>query len=212
MVTVACVLKGGGPYNPEWVRRLYVGVDSNLGRFRFVCLTDSHKTHFRDLPGVDVIPLKHGWPGWWSKLELFRPDVFRPEDRILYLDLDTLIYGDLEEIAAYEGSFAMLSDFYRPQTVASGVMAWGGEDGYEVYERFLAGGARPQPGRSDPFYARVFGSGIARLQSLFPGQIFSLKAHCMKGPPRGARLICFHGRPRPNDPMAGWAHKAWSAL
>src|SRR5690606_28347529 len=51
-----------------------------------------------------------------------------------------------------------------------------------------------------------------RLQDLFPGQIVSFKVHATKGPPRGARLVCGHGKPRFSDPAAGWAHQAWASL
>nr|WP_145924153.1 hypothetical protein [Halomonas elongata] len=39
-------------------------------------------------------PLAHGWPGWWSKLELFRPH----GGDLLYLDLDTVVRGDLQPL------------------------------------------------------------------------------------------------------------------
>lgn len=85
-LTVACVLKSGGHYDAEYVERLRDGVRNNLIiPYRFVCLSDV------DVP-CERIELKYDLPGWWSKMELFRPDI--PED-ILYFDLDTVIVGDL---------------------------------------------------------------------------------------------------------------------
>ena len=40
-LTVACVLKTGGCYNAEYVRRLKCGVDAHLRGHRFVCLSDT---------------------------------------------------------------------------------------------------------------------------------------------------------------------------
>ena len=36
-----------------------------------------------------------------------------------------------------------------------------------------------------------------RWQDVVPGQVVSYKVHCAKGVPPGARIICFHGQPRP---------------
>jgi hypothetical protein len=37
----------------------------------------------------------------------------------------------------------------------------------------------------------------ARWQDAVPGQVVSYKVHCQKGVPPDARVICFHGAPRP---------------
>lgn len=206
MVTVACVLNsrtsagaGGTCYTPEWVWRLKRQVNRWLPDATFRYLSDV-------APGPWRIPLEHDWPGWWAKLELFRPHIFAGP--VLYLDLDTLIVGDLSRIASYRGPFAMLSDFYKPASLASGVMAWTpGPHTEAIYHRFREG-VRTFEGRSDRWYARNAPT-ADRLQDLYPGEIVSLKAHARKGVPDGARLVCGHGNPRLSDPRAGWAHRAW---
>jgi hypothetical protein len=55
----------------------------------FICLSDI------PVPGVDCIPLEYDWPGWWSKLEVFRPDL---HGDLLFTDLDNVILGDLTNI------------------------------------------------------------------------------------------------------------------
>ena len=200
---VACVYRTGGIYTREWVSALRRA----LGRwmptgYRFVCLTDdlSVEPYWR-------IPLVHNWPGWFSKVELFRPGLF--VGPVLYMDLDTLPVGDLSDIAGYRGPFAMLTDFYREQrrAVASGVMAWTpGPHTEAIYEAFVR-----EPmlnGRSDYWYAK-HAPDPDRLQELFPGQIVSFKKHARTGPPRNARLVCGHGKPRFSSPAAGWAHEEW---
>src|SRR6056297_1694046 len=88
MITVACVLKSGGDFDVRDVWALQEGVTSHLHEpHRFVCLSDV------DIEGVDTIPLVHGWPGWWSKMELCRPGaVMGP---LLFCDLDMVIIDDL---------------------------------------------------------------------------------------------------------------------
>ena len=62
--------------------------------------------------------------GWWNKLYLFKDGLFPKGDRILYFDLDTVITGRLDEIASYDGNFAILRDWLEPEIVNSSVMAW----------------------------------------------------------------------------------------
>lgn len=94
----------------------------------------------------------------------------------------------------------------------SGVMAWTpGKHTEAVYRAY-----RKNPttrGGDGPFIRRHVDHEY--LQDLYPGQITSLKVHAdprtAKGPPKGARLVCGHGKPRFSDPRAGWAHHAWRA-
>lgn len=202
MITVACVLRSGGVYTPDWVYALRRGVARHLDRFDFVCLSDTPLA-------VPWVALKHDWPGWFAKLELFRPGLFTGP--VLYFDLDTLIVGDLTDLASYAGRFAMLSDFYRPQMAASGVMAWTpGPHTEAIYHAFCKEPRIPG-GRSDYWYAK-HAPRPERLQALYPGQIVSFKAHARNRVPEGARLVCGHGRPRFSDPAAGWAHQEWVEL
>lgn len=202
---VACVLRYGGDYGPEYVARLREGVRRYLSGARFVCLSDG------EVP-CERIPLTTRWPGWLSKLEIFRPGLF--DGPVLYLDLDTAVTGSLAEIAAYPHRFTMLSDFYRPELAASGVMAWCG-DYSAIFRRFsdrlvpLFRGIRPFRGDCG-WILRCLDQEPERFQDLFPGQVVSYKAdvraptghRCDRGTgavPCNARLVCFHGRPRPHE-------------
>ncbi|MGH8338151.1 MAG: hypothetical protein ACRETL_15305, partial [Gammaproteobacteria bacterium] len=62
-----------------------------------------------EVPGVKTIPLLHDWPGWWAKMELFRPDV---RGDFLFMDLDTVIVGPLDNFARID-KLTILRDFYR---------------------------------------------------------------------------------------------------
>lgn len=199
-MTVACVLRSGGDFDISWVHALIQGLQEHIGTAsQFVCLTD--------LDTVRFTPLWHDWPGWWSKIELFRPGLF--DGPVLYMDLDTLPVGDLSDLASYRGEFAMLNDLYQGRRLAaSGVMAWTpGPHTEAIYETFCREPKIP-PGRSDHWYAR-HAPEPDRLQELFPGQIYSLKREAKDGPPEGASLVCGHGRPRLSSPDAGWAHDLW---
>jgi hypothetical protein len=209
MLTVATVLKSGGIYDPLWVERLRRGVAQNLpGAHRFVCLSDV------DVP-CERIPLEHGWPGWWSKIELFRLP-----GPVLYFDLDTVIVGNLVDIAtaAILADFVMLRDFYDSRHLQSSVMAWCGDKVAGIYEQFLPNPetlmAKQRARMGDQAYIEEWWgrTPVLKWQDGVPGQIVSYKVHCRNGGgiPEDARVICLHGYPKfldmpANDP----ARQAW---
>lgn len=194
MLTVACVLKSGGIYDHIWVMRLQAMVAQHLPiPHRFVCLSDMW------VP-CERIPLEHNWPGWWSKVELFKL-----EGPVLYFDLDTAIVGDLTDIArqASECAFVVLQDFYRLGLgIGSGVMAWNDLDLVRgLYTRFAEnpeGWQRKAGRRGDQGYLEDVATteNWDRWQDLLPGQIVSYKVHCRNGVPANARVVCLHGEPK----------------
>ncbi|SDF69664.1 hypothetical protein SAMN05216571_101257 [Onishia taeanensis] len=201
MVRRVCVLRSGGEFGPEHVQWLAGRVDLNHWLARhddndIQCLSDV------EVRGVPTIPLAHGWPGWWAKMELFRPDL--PGD-LIYLDLDTVVLYDLEPlIAAAAGRTTLLSDFYRPAQPASGLMYIAERDKARVWAHWMrdpAGHmarARTTACWGDQGILRqVLGDGVQRWQDVAQGQVVSYKAHCRQGIPAAARVVCFHGNPRP---------------
>lgn len=182
-VLVACVLKSGGPYTPEYVDRLKQGVDKNLSGHEFVCLSDIEVPCKR-------IPLVNNYSGWWSKIELLRIT-----GSVLYFDLDTVITGDLSDIAHYPHRFTMLKDFSK-DTPASGVMAWNGDFSH-VYRDFDPNKVGRYPGHGDQGYIGSRVDGIEYFQDLFPSQIVSRKQPENRNDDE--RVVCFHGIPRPHE-------------
>jgi hypothetical protein len=186
---VLTVLRSGGEYRPEHVTRLY---DQCIGQ-AFLCLSDV------DLP-VPHYRMQHGWPGWFSKLEMFR--LHGP---ILYMDLDTTVTGDLTPLldAAEEHDFiALRNPLPTPSRFGSGIMAWRG-DMSRVYKRFKeapayhAARCTTQQVWGDQGFIAETETPSAYWQDLFPGQIASWKVDCKEGVPPDARVIYFHGYPRP---------------
>lgn len=125
MITVACVLVSGHVgYTPEYVANLRAMVDRHLREpCRFVCFTDAPVS----VAGVEPIPVERmpGF-GWWSKLHLFRPDNGL-KGRVLYLDLDVLVVGDLAPVVHVDSTFALLPD---------GGSTFQPKDGRRVVKRF----------------------------------------------------------------------------
>lgn len=217
MITIACVLRSGGIYDAAWVRKLRDGVARNLTLpHRFVCLSDV------DVP-CDRIPLVEGWKGWWSKIELFRFGQF--VGPVLYFDLDTVIVGSLDKIAAYDHRFTMAHEFYRPDFLCSTAMAWHGDYSF-IHEAFAEEPARhmniydhEMPRRSGRIGDQAFiedrlnleGAHVDMFRDLFGGRsIASYKVHeCGNGPPRDAAAVAFHGSPKPHELTKGWVPQTW---
>ncbi len=107
MLTVMTVLWQGNfrkrKYSPEWVVRTKSMIDRNLTLpHKFVCLSNVH-----DIPGINIIPLKYDLVGWWSKLELFNPELSTNHPDILFVDLDNLINSSLDSITDYKDDLTL---------------------------------------------------------------------------------------------------------
>jgi hypothetical protein len=217
MLTIACVLKSGGIYKPADVGILYRGIVRAGGADfdRFICLTDMEEgVKALGLGEIETIKLAHNWPGWWSKMELFR-DVFEEGDRIIYFDLDTLCLGNLADIAAVKPRWVMLGDFYRRPPkysrigLASGMMSWIAGDQIDIYKSFAR---NPQQvmdicGRAgDQEWIARQNPKADLWENIVPGQVVSYKVHCRESGimPTGARVVCFHGSPKPFEAPEEW--------
>lgn len=92
----------GRDFTVKDVRRLHECVEKHMDRpYAFYCLTNDMNA---DIP-AEKIELEHNWPGWWSKMELHRPDL--PKGRTLYLDLDSHVIRSLKPILDFEGNLVM---------------------------------------------------------------------------------------------------------
>ena len=208
--TVACVYRSGGVYTAAYVRTLAGGVRRHWpGTPRIVCLTDRAD----ELAGADVetLALKHGWPGWWSKMELFRPDVRAALGDTLFFDLDTVFVGPLDDIANRMGAFIVLRDFYRPRGWGSAMMHLPAGCGAALWKSFVAdANGHMAKHRGDQNFLERHAGRAALWQDALPGQVVSYKADdCHAGPPPGARVVCFHGTPKPHE-LDGWIGAAWT--
>lgn len=137
MLTVACVWVKSKTYDsPEWVYRLYRMVEANLSQeFEFLVITPEN-INLLSLKGSVLsisqpkIKPPEGWPLWWYKLNLF--SIKAIGNRVLYLDLDTVVMGGLEDLVNYPSDFVMAPTSGVPtknHDFNSSVMAWtiGGE-------------------------------------------------------------------------------------
>ncbi len=228
MNTFVCVLKSGvfkpwpykeytvqyGPHHVQWLQAQFAAQVKTP--HRFVCLTDM------EIPGVETLPLQDNLPGWWSKLEIFRDFT-----KAAYVDLDTVILGDVSEILCNGHKFTMAGHMTKRFGINSSVMSWDGDYRF-IYDDFMANKdetmgryvIRSHWGDQDFIRDTLTAhklTPIAKFQHTTPEFILSYKHDVLnRGLPlqrfgsrkrvrlRGnwwlePRIICFHGSPKPAE-------------
>lgn len=206
-LTVCCV-KTKPNYDYHWVNRLYLAVKRNLTiPHRFVCFTDY--TGGLKCPAAGFPRFLDG-SGWWAKLSLFRPGLF--DGLVLYLDLDSLIVGNLDFVKEYTGSFALLRDFYRPHGYGSGAMLFRGDHSH-IWTEWLRQKCPTEISTEtwgDQAWMEKELPEADLLQDLWPGRFVSYKEDCQEGCPEGASVVCFHGEPK-NHQFSDdhWVTRTW---
>jgi len=128
VINVVCVLRQGGKvnYDAEWVAKLQRAVARNLTvPHRFVCLSDCEVA-------CERIPLDETGTGFWAKLQLFKPGVF--SEPVLYLDLDTVICSNIDEIVAACQSKTFVMWYEADKHIHSSAMMWWQGDHSHLWE------------------------------------------------------------------------------
>lgn len=203
MITVACV-EWADYYERgrDYVRKLRDAAARNLSKpHRFVCLTDDPTRH----PGIEcqTIPrrVKDGLVGWWTKLYLFTADRF--PGRVLYLDLDSLVTGPLDELVEHKGIIHLAQWGWRTPSYGSGVMVWDAGEHADAWKRYT-----PQV----PFSFRGDQDWLTHLggwEALPDGVTRSYRYHCKEGVPDGCAVVCMHGPDKPHAIETGWVPEMW---
>jgi len=178
---VVLVYRTGGWCQPQHVARLRHAVERQ--GYDCTVLTD-------DTSVARAQQLTEGHPGWWAKME-----VMRLPGTHLYMDLDTMIYGDLAPLMALDSPM-MLGDFYRP-LLESGLMALTQHAKTLVWQRWVTDPARwMREFRGD---GRFIADTIGHLCGDIRVEVSGIHSYRIHGLRADTRVLCFHGRPRPHD-------------
>ena len=154
MPTFLTVLRSGGRYTPLWVAALARAVRQHASAFdRFLVLSDVAFA----LPGVERLPLRRAWPGWWSKMEAFRPGL--ADDVTVMCDLDTIITAPVDVLA--RPGLATMEDAFHGGRVSTALMRWRGDELADIYRAFAADPMRwMEPGACGPVPNAVHGDQV----------------------------------------------------
>lgn len=245
---VVC-MKWGTRYGPEYVNRLWRSVRRHVtGDVQMVCFTDDAKGV---VPEVQCVPLpvfpnvpEHLSVKPWKKLSLWQKSLGKGLDGrdALFLDLDVVITGSLDDFWAFEpGNYAVWENPTKPGTGIGNTSVFRFKVGAhpEIYERFVAdaeGLYRNEFRIEQEFISATLGDGRGRPAGADGykwgqgEQVFWPKGWCVsfkedllpcwplrlwqvpKLPP-SARIVVFHGKPDPDEAMVGkWPAKGWKKL
>ena len=194
--TVVCVCKSGGEYGVAQVQALQQQLHRHASGARLICLSD-----LPSMPkGVELRPLRHDLPGWFSKLEIFA----LPERCFLYLDLDVVITRN-PLVSAPPGLWLLRG--FKGHDYNSSLMLVNGNFG-SILDDFLLdvpghikaySGAK---GWGDQDFIRDSGLVSGGLQKLHPNLAASWKVdlnYRMDWIEPAPAVLVFHGRPKPEE-------------
>jgi len=208
---------------PAHVNRLHQALDATqTGDWRLVCLTDASA---RDIdPAITVLPVpaEHAGLGrCWRRLWLFSAEAAEFGERLVQLDLDAMILGDLTPLFDnppdfvawrpynhYCGSMWMLKagahtevwDSFGPATSPDLVTGFGGSD--QAWVRHVLGPDQPVWTAADGLYS-------------YRKHFHGLSSGSFWEPPEDCRAIFFHGPFDPSMPSVQarhpWVGDYWRA-
>lgn len=218
MATVVTVLRSGGEFNAAHVQAMQRMVKqwAPPGTM-FKCLSDI------DIPGVECLPLKHDWPDWWAKLELFRPDI---EGDFLFTDLDNVIVGPMDDLFQGRGWPPVLQRggwtalMWLPANVRHHVWNWFMEQPAD-WMRIYAKENRPKLNGIGNYGDAGFISNAlvySCWEDLFPGQVINIVELRLLTPlgirwvhnwPKDTRMILCGQPYRPWKLPLFWKYRLW---
>lgn len=176
---------------------------------RFFCFTDDIDNTSYD-EGIILRKLPDGLEGWYNKLYLLRDGLFETDERIIFFDLDVIVTGDLTDLVKYGGDFGILEDVFTKRYNSS-IMAWKANTPaatviWQAYEEKnrptgIDGGDQQFLWDNSP--------ALDNLSQLFPRRFVSYRTHALFNIPNNAKVVLFHGNPKPHEITAGWPLDFW---
>ncbi len=218
---VILTMKWGTLYGADYVNVLYNATRKFLDHpFRFICMTDDASgivdgVEIMPIPEMDLGEGRFAFGGW-PKLAVFKQDLFGLEGRALFVDLDTVIVGDMKPMLEAEGGVVLIRewkrfvDYFRPRRVngMTSIFAFTLGEQTQIYDKFM----------ENPDYAfenyrseqRWVTDTATDMRFWGPKQVVSFKRDLLappllnrfippKAPEPETTMVAFHGVPRPID-------------
>lgn len=132
MTKAVICMRWGKLYPAIYVNILYGAVRDHLETpFRFICFTDdgeglNPQIEVRPIPDLGL-PEKAWKRGAWPKIGVFAEEAFDFSGRALFIDLDTMITGDLEKFFHGPGTFRAIgkSSWTKLAAPKPAIYRWG---------------------------------------------------------------------------------------
>jgi len=229
-ITIGASWDGGDYYSPEYVNRLYRACQRNTTiPFDFVLYVGP----LAERPGrcdeidkaIRIVPV--GLPTWWSQLKFWQANPPGIEtDTILYLDIDQVIVGSLDDLINFDSDHAYMKDYPSRSCPpgregdannSTGLIRKNG--GAKVWEEYVKAGMPTWNPLVRPCQQPLPMAGITIINDpargikydLFPEEwVASYKLEVLpNGVPEDCRVVAFHGRPKPHEVDFPWVKEHW---
>jgi hypothetical protein len=219
-------MKWGSLYGAHYVNCLYAMTRRNLkGSLRFVCLTDNsegirEEVECHPCPELDI-PMPHRNRGW-RKLSTYASsqELFGLQDQWLFLDLDVVITGQLDDFFTYEPekSFVVMKNWSQPGKGIGNTSVYRFKVGQESYllDNLLQ---HQDEVFSQYTNSQTYISRNVKELTFWPDEWCALfKVQCVPSWPQRfwqepklpdrVRVVAFPGVPNPDHALAGiWPNK-----
>lgn len=229
---ITIVSNWSGDYYPlEYVNRLYRAVCRHTTvPFDFVLHIGPAAEEEGKLNGLEsgIKPVPVGLPSWWSSMAAFQnPPAGVETESLLFLDLDIVIVGSLDDLINYPSNLALMKDY--PARLCpkgnendgnTGITLIRNGAGSKVWDEYIKAGK--------PIWdaIQVHGNGTilplatmtimndprhAIKKHLFPEEwVSSYKLQVLRdGLPEDCRIVHFHGQPKQEAVNAQWIKENW---
>ena len=132
--------------------------------------------------------------------------------KVFYIDLDTVIIKNIDNILKYPHVFTVLQDVLSStqcDKIGSGLMAWN-MDLSKIYTKFLKNPEEyMKQGESsscwgDQGYIAKYVKGMQKFQDIFPNEIVSIKRLVNNNVQKKNKIVVFHGNVKPYGYKAEW--------
>lgn len=184
-----------GDYGPRYVRNLRNSIYKNTTiPHNFYCITDNP----RELD-VQCIKFEPNFKWNLNKLKAF-DDKFGLTGKIIIFDLDTIILDNINFILTDQDIFTTNESFGDKGQCGGGIVSTMAGFGKTLL-MILEGNTKKitaETGGSERFFYRKYIKNPTFWQRKYSG-IYSYKRHCKDGIPKDAKIIHFHGTPRPHE-------------
>jgi len=187
---IVLVLRSGGDFDFNDVELLYHHIKKHNPKAEVICLNDKAPCDYK-IGELKVIKMPYKWKGWWSKLNLFSPEMkkYRP---FLYMDLDTIVLG---EIPQPPDRFIGVKSFINKRFTST--MMWMPKE-CEVIDKIWQEQKRQEnnnPKQRMDYLIREFVKPREYLQDYINLTSFKPNKRWLLKKP-DASVVCFHGKPR----------------
>lgn len=231
MIDIVC-FSWGPKFPPEYVNNLYRSIQRNTTvEHRFICYTDRPE-------GIEceTRPFLVDLPVWWYIIGLTNPE-HEHNHKVVYMDLDTIITGNIDHILELDRPFATISDFGWPAGLQTAYIMWDKPTRDKVWQYFTSKYSPEDYPNLDCDYTRWGGTNqfleecmgvvrinknptpalpdcppVVRLQERFQGHCQSYKAQNLNTSetlPADVRMVFFHGKPMPHEVDHEWLLEHW---